>query len=108
MSTYRADARQLAAAYWSGASGQPIDVTLVEPVAEKAELVEIVKRKTSPYGDGEYLQGDSEISAVYRVGKRYFRQFGYLGSYDDEPTFDGRIEEVEPIETRTTNYRKKA
>lgn len=102
---YRADERELVRAYYGTISAVSVEET--RPVSEKAEIVEIFKREVNSYGD--YNQGDGEISVIFKVGDRYFRQYGYLGSYGgDDPSFGGRVEEVYPEEKTVYTFRSKA
>lgn len=71
----------------------------VQPLANgtDAEYVDSKGRETDSYGD--YIEGDTEIWVIFKVGERYFKKFGYQSSYGGRE-WDGGCVEVFP-ETKT-------
>lgn len=101
---YRADEQELVRAYYGNVNTVQAVESSVSPVP--AEIVEIKHRETDRWG--EYLQGEGEIYAIFKVGDRYFRQYGYKSSYGDDVSFGGVVEEVYPEEKTVYTFRSKA
>lgn len=57
-----------------------------------AEIIETKARVTDFYGD--FVQGEDDVYVIFKVGDRFFKKTGTMGSYDDEISWSGPVVEV--------------